>query len=140
MESLVWKDELSLGVDALDNDHKLLVNLVNEFYIAILSSGYSAEVIVNRIYLLLRDTKEHFSREERWMRDAKYPEYSDHKMEHEDLIEEVNEMILGFIKYPTKNNAEKLYGHLSEWLVNHIITYDALVATHIKNSKGITGT
>ncbi len=39
-----WSDELSVGVEEIDEQHKVLVGLVNEMHEAILSRGASAKL------------------------------------------------------------------------------------------------
>ncbi|NQV43735.1 MAG: hemerythrin, partial [Rhodospirillales bacterium] len=54
-----WKEEFSVGVDAFDQDHKILFDLVNQFEIAG-TTGKSDEHIVAVLETLVDYTKTHF--------------------------------------------------------------------------------
>ena len=78
-----WSDVLSVGIEEIDAQHKVLVDLVNEMHQAIHQRRGSDAV--REILAQLADyTRIHFAVEESLMRILGYPGYDDHKAEQEE--------------------------------------------------------
>ena len=115
---MVWKDEYSVGIDSLDNDHKKLISLLNQFTMAYdyaMSEEYEREALND----LISYTKYHFEREEKLLEQHDYPDVIAHKAQHKKMIEQVN----GFMDiYSEKghDSLNEISSFLSHWLINHI--------------------
>ena len=66
MTAIVWKHEMSVGVRALDMDHKLILSLINQFDEAI-GNGEGEDTVSGVISALHDYTVQHFGREEEMM-------------------------------------------------------------------------
>ncbi|HIP53212.1 MAG TPA: bacteriohemerythrin [Chromatiales bacterium] len=115
---VVWKDDYSVGIESIDNDHKKLLNLINKLQTAI---HYHTGELFERQALdeLVNYTKYHFSREEELMQKYGYPELEEHRAEHAKMIAKVG----GFVEqYEQKQHGalEDVAEFLKNWLVNHI--------------------
>lgn len=117
-----WNDDLSVGIQEIDEQHKILVDLINELHTAIHEhhgSSVTGEVL-NRI---VEYTRIHFTVEESLMRIFHYPDYENHKHQHEALIGRVVElqekMALGKVSI-----SFELLHFLKGWLTKHIIESD----------------
>ena len=64
--AIVWKHEMSVGVRALDMDHKLILSLINQFDEAI-GNGEGEDTVSGVISALHDYTVQHFGREEEMM-------------------------------------------------------------------------
>jgi len=82
MEYIRWKDELSVGNAFIDDQHKELFRLINEFYTNIISKS-NKEAVLKVITELEKYVATHFSTEEALMLKARYPDYTTHKAQHE---------------------------------------------------------
>ena len=115
---LVWKDEYSVGIASIDEQHKRLVNLINQLQTAV---KYSTGEIFEREALdeLVDYTKTHFSYEEGLMEQNGYPDFEPHKAQHEQMIAKVEEVLA---EYQRDHHAamENALSYLSDWLINHI--------------------
>jgi len=128
MTLLQWKPAYSLGIPSVDHEHRELINLVNEVYDHIdKSSGPDRiEASLEEIYSAISS---HFALEERHMRDAGYAEYQAHKDEHEDLLDQVRDMMDEFLDDPARGE-ETLKERLADWFGRHFATFDARL--HLK--------
>ncbi len=126
MTLIVWNDDLSVGNAFIDNDHKKLVKLVNDFHNA-MEEGRGNEVVGKVLHNLVIYTKEHFAREEAEMRRIKYPRYLAHKLEHDNLLMEVAELQAGFDTGKAMLTL-KVSRFLRDWLATHIKQTDHLLA------------
>jgi hemerythrin-like metal-binding protein len=73
-----WTDDLSVGVELFDNEHKELVRLVNDLnQLIFVGDRFSNE---KALAGLIEYTKTHFADEESIMVKYNYPDYKKHKM------------------------------------------------------------
>lgn len=115
---VVWNEELSVGIQEIDEQHKVLVALLNQLHDAIRHrhGNDAAGEILER---LAEYTKVHFTVEESLMRILGYPGYDEHKLHHEDLIRQMNELREKMRTGHASISFELLY-FLRNWLTNHI--------------------
>jgi hemerythrin len=129
MSALInWSDELSVGIQEIDEQHKMLVELLNELHEAVLERrGRDAcGEILDR---LAEYTRIHFAVEESLMRILDYPDYEKHKEEHELLIDQVIELQKKF-HAGGLNISLDLLRFLKGWLGDHIVKSDSHYGPH----------
>lgn len=133
-EQLVWKDEYSVGVKTLDDDHKKLIELVNQFKTAY-DYQTSEEFEKESLNALVNYTKFHFNREEDLMEKNEYPDIVAHKKQHQQMIAEVERFVA---KYNEQGHEalEEVSDFLSAWLINHINGTDKQYSQHL-NERGV---
>ncbi|HHB92162.1 MAG TPA: bacteriohemerythrin [Thioploca sp.] len=120
-EFIAWDDELSVEIQEIDEQHKVLVNLINRLFNEALVKHNVA--VANEILAeLIQYTIIHFSVEESLFRIFDYPDYEKHKAQHELLKKQVVEL---------KNRIEQgeeitieLISFLRSWLKKHILQED----------------
>ena len=123
MALLQWKDSYALGNPSVDHEHRELIGMINAVYdhLADESDTEEIESCLEDIYAGIAS---HFVLEERHMRDAGYVEYQAHKDEHEDLLDQLVEMVDEFIDHPVTGRAS-LQKSLADWFGEHFATFDA---------------
>jgi len=121
-----WKDEYSVGIDAIDLQHRLLIIMINDLYVAI-HENRSTEAIPEMLSRLHHYIQEHFSAEKRLMEEYDYPGLRDHLQEHDDMVEKVAELAAKYASGRVGGLAE-LVIYLRGWLDNHICRTDKLMA------------
>lgn len=125
MALLQWKDRYSLGIEAVDHEHKDLINLINRLHEELMKnvSGEAAEAFFGD---LLMHISAHFALEERIMLDRKYEYFSDHKKDHERLLDDLRDIMDNAISDDGASaDAETLAKCLDEWFSRHFETHDA---------------
>jgi len=123
MTLLEWKPAYSLGIPSVDHEHQELIGMINEVYehMAEASDPVAIESCLEDIYA---GVASHFALEERHMREAKYEEYDAHKDQHEDLLDEIRDMMDEFAGDP-QSGRETLKKSLADWFGIHFATFDA---------------
>jgi|TARA_B100000315_G_C14543887_1_gene572266 diguanylate cyclase (GGDEF)-like protein/hemerythrin-like metal-binding protein len=122
-----WSDFFEVGVDEIDTQHGVLVNIINEICSCILSTKEYEETMNSLFIKLIDYTKYHFESEEQYFKRNFLPEdlLETHAKYHTELVSEVL-MLKG--KYDTgsnKNtNLEEILTKLVVWLTNHILQED----------------
>jgi hemerythrin len=129
MAMMEWKDEYSVGVTAMDNQHKQLVSMVNQLYEAMRQSKGDA-VIGSILPSLILYTKSHFAAEEKIMKYAEFPGLAAHQALHQQLTKQANEL-MEKIKAGKMVATVSVAKFLKDWLVNHIQGQDKQYGRHI---------
>jgi len=115
---LVWKEEYSVGIDSLDNDHKQLIKLLNQFttaYDYAMSEEYERQALKD----LIDYTQYHFAREEQLLDQHNYPDVIAHKAQHKAMIAQVSSFMDLYNK-KGHDALDEISGYLANWLINHI--------------------
>ena len=131
---VAWDESLSVGIQAIDDEHQKLLSLINNLQTAVL---YPTGETFERQALseLVEYTKYHFQREEELMRENGYPDFEAHKRQHEEMIEEVSEF-LGAYEKDREATIDELTRFLKTWLIDHIAGTDQQYAPYLRD-KGI---
>lgn len=118
---LWWYDSYSVGIQRFDDQHKKLFEIVNNVFTAIKSrkNPASLELLDGALNDLAEYVKLHFEAEEQAMRAHGYPEYDQHKKEHDDFTRLVADFKCRHDKGGAAITTE-LLGSLVAWLDTHL--------------------
>ncbi|MCB6182106.1 bacteriohemerythrin [Leeia sp. TBRC 13508] len=130
MAFLEWTSELNTGIDVIDNQHRRIVDYINQLDQAKAQNDKAlvAEVIDSTIDY----TMSHFAFEEALIEDAGYPFAGPHKKVHELFIKRVTRLQERFNK--GEDIAEELHNLLSRWLFSHIRSDDFAYVDSVRKS------
>lgn len=125
-----WRDDLSVGIGVIDQEHQKLFGLINNLQTAIY---YPAGETFERQALkeLVDYTQYHFRREEEMMQRNGYPDYEAHKRVHEDMIRKVQEYLQAYEK-DREGTIQDLTRYLKNWLVHHIAGTDRQYGPYLR--------
>ena len=130
-----WDSHLKVGSDVIDNQHKVLFDLIKDLNNAI-RVGASIR-IVDVLLGVFRDYAfQHFQNEEEYF--EKHVQYTKHCLEHYALIKKLNVFIVDF-----RNN--RILGDktpasfLEDWLYDHIELFDKPFLSHESANIGLPG-
>lgn len=111
-----------MGIEEIDSQHKVLVELINEMHEAI-HERHGSEAVRDVLSKLADYTKIHFAVEESLMRILGYPDYEGHKAQHEALIKNVIDLQRKVDSGHTAIGFELMH-FLKVWLTRHIMESD----------------
>ena len=122
MPLLEWSSSLSLGLERIDNEHRKLIDLINDVSDAIITNntGDIIEWVLSDMYDY---SNYHFSTEEKLMKKNAYPGAADHIKEHEDFRIKVAELQEQY-KVMKDSVSIIILKFLKDWLVKHILNTD----------------
>ena len=123
-----WDDSYSVRNEMIDAQHQHLFFLVNS-----LGEDTSEQTVKQVIMELYKYTRIHFTAEERLMRDGAFPLLSEHKLLHDDLIEQLNTVSRQDLSQEKAIFAVRKF--VFDWLVNHILQEDMRYATHLREQE-----
>ena len=132
---LEWGPKLFTGIEAIDEQHKMLVDMLNEANLRMRSMVERA-VVESIVRDLMSYALYHFETEEELMVEHGFAQESSedaatHAREHREFSQTVasvqQDLVAG--KLITR---EALLGFLNNWLVNHILNTDMRLASFLK--------
>lgn len=132
MDLITWQDSYSVGVELIDNDHKLLVSLINQLSESI-ESQQGREVAGSVLNVLEEYTASHFGREELLMEKGGYPDLAPHRVEHEKLKAQVRDVVSRYHAGDTEQLDREVLAFLRNWLTGHILGVDMKYAPYVKD-------
>ena len=120
---LKWKDEFSLGIPEVDFEHRELIELINQSILKI-NEADSTEDSLYFLGEIHARISSHFALEEKIMRDLGYSDFSEHKDDHDRLLDEIRDLMDEYENdLPTDTNS--FIDRLSHWFGDHFKTRDA---------------
>lgn len=123
MAFVTWTKDLTLGVDFIDADHKVLVELLNQVDACIAAREESA-TLGSALNALLEYARHHFRREELLLELCAFPEIVRHRAEHERLASELADFNRQFVETPDAIEADSAGAFLHRWFVDHLRNHD----------------
>lgn len=129
MSRIQWNDELSVGVDAIDDQHKELIRIANGLMNAV-DKGADQRVVNNVITRLRAYTVFHFNSEEKLMEKYHFPHRGQHEVEHRRLKADVKRFQRTLYEKDDLT-PESVLNFLKIWLLKHILSTDREFAKFI---------
>lgn len=125
-----WNQSLSTGIRIIDDQHKTLINMINELYSAM--QHHSSDTMVRQVIEgLEKYTKTHFSTEERFFEKSAYPDTARHKQVHRAFEKKIAEARHD-VETKTSVVSMELLNFLKDWLLKHIQGTDLGYTKYIK--------
>lgn len=122
MPFILWRSSLSVGNDLIDNQHKQLIDIINQLFEGI--NKKDSQLKMEGIFKeLIAYTSYHFNAEEEIMMRTGNPQLLQHKKAHQDFITKVNALKLNNMVGDEKLKME-VFKFLKTWLTEHIMNVD----------------
>lgn len=130
--ALEWTENLTVGVDSIDKQHKTLFDKANTLFEAG-KSGKAKEYIAEMLDFLDDYTRMHFRDEETYMKSIQYPAYDIQKKLHADFIAKLAGLKKEFEQSGGNIiviiNANQM---VVDWLIKHISIEDKKIGEYAK--------
>ncbi|MCF6365325.1 MAG: bacteriohemerythrin [Bacteroidales bacterium] len=129
-----WDEYYSVGYDLIDEQHKKLVDMINELYSSFIlgEAQEKAQVIVEE---MIKYTDYHFKTEENFFDEYNYPETQEHKNIHASFVNKAVELKEG-LESGQITVSYDIMNFLRQWLIDHILKEDKKFAKFF-SEKGI---
>lgn len=131
-EPYIWKEEYTVNISIIDEQHKKFLDIINELKVIINTNSCTSKA--SKIFFQIAYHIDHyFIKEEIYFKDCKYPNFEQHKIDHNQFIDK----IIKFQK-DLENNKQNvcldLYKYLEDWFDEHILKYDKEAVDFLKKS------
>jgi len=134
-DMVVWDEKYATGIPLIDSQHKELFSLTNELFHACLAQGKMLDDVFKETMGRMVDyVRFHFGAEQELLQKINYPDYHEHKKQHDTLTLQILEAVKEY------NSGKKLVPNqfvrtLRDWILSHIAHYDKLYASYIAAQK-----
>ncbi len=128
MEKINWQKEYELNIPVIDEQHKGLVDLINQITEA-KKNNQAYEIVRDVMFKLVDYTKVHFKYEEEHMSLNQYPKLVFHNAQHHSLINHII-TLLTQMKNGRTDVLDEIHSMLSNWLIKHILREDKLYGSY----------
>lgn len=124
MTLLEWKDAYRIGIESVDHEHRSLIEMLNQAYDELGGEPSKQEILdfLGEVYAAIAA---HFALEERHMCERGYDEYREHKEEHEQLLDEIGDIVDEVRRGEYAGFDDRLARRLRDWFGEHFKTRDA---------------
>jgi hemerythrin len=135
MPLITWDSELSVGIREIDEQHKKMVEIINELHDA-MYAGKGVTVLADVVRRLVDYTVMHFGTEERYFKQYDYPDSARHKNEHDGLTKKTMSLADAMQRGENVLSVDVMQ-FLKDWLITHILGSDKAYAPFL-NRKGLS--
>jgi hemerythrin len=129
-----WNDTYSVQIGIVDMQHKALVDLINELHQAMMART-GKDQLGKILTKLIKYTQAHFRAEEGILQSNQYPDFTNHKAEHDRLTKTVMDFQSKFQSNEIGLTIEVM-DFLKDWLIKHIMGVDKRYAPYL-NARGV---
>lgn len=137
---MIWKEKYKVGVPLIDEQHEELFRRVTDFIETLRSDGdWNQKVTkVNETLAFMKDyVVTHFHDEEVYQEEIGYPELTEHRKIHNDMVQYVSVVAEQYEKEGFKEELiQQFAGKLLAWLINHVAASDQKIAEFVKAKEG----
>ncbi|MDR0390198.1 MAG: bacteriohemerythrin [Spirochaetaceae bacterium] len=136
---ITWDNRYSVEIKKLDDQHKELINAVNELVQYCLADSTEVdEYFLKTIQASSSFAKEHFAAEERLMEAVGFPERKEHERQHAAFAKALLALVKEF-EEGRRTVSSDLACFFSAWIIGHIKISDKKYAEYI-HSRNISFT
>ena len=133
MDFIVWREEFSVGIHQINEEHKKLISLINRLLEGMRENRQ--EQVLTPIFNELVDyTRGHFANEEALLVKYGYPAVVEHAAEHRRIVSELLSLKEDKLSSPSLISHETME-FLRDWLGTHVLEEDKAYAAFLK-AKG----
>ncbi|MBU0483460.1 MAG: bacteriohemerythrin [Proteobacteria bacterium] len=130
MDYIVWQENFNVRVDVIDEQHKRLVQVINNF-LSDLGNNNDRLAVGRSLDEMIKYTEYHFCTEQLLL--EKHPDFLSHLNQHWQLIKQVRKIQDDFHK-----NLElkaDIFDFLLAWLKNHILGTDKVHFSYLRKNN-----
>ena len=130
IENLIWKSEYNIGNLKIDQEHQKLFAIARKTLSVIKLNNDEQEIgkIKELITELFTYVGTHFSNEQKYMKEVKYPELENHILLHKNLLDMLTNLISQLNTMELKEIEKSLYSFIEEYFIRHIILEDKKIS------------
>jgi len=125
---LLWREQLSVGNNVIDADHKYLIEIINQVEKSLAAKNRGE--IAKELDSLTQYSLIHFEREEKIAKAVGYAQVANLNQSHADLLQKLDQVRCEFDAAGQEWSADAAVhfsSFLRAWLIDHVIKEDLLM-------------
>ncbi|MDA3845127.1 MAG: bacteriohemerythrin [Vallitaleaceae bacterium] len=136
MKLYEWSETLCVRIEAIDNEHKLIYDKINDLSLS-LSKGEPERVLGQTLQDLITLTSEHFATEEQLFEKYTYTDATQHIAEHNKFRKKMEALLIIYRDGRYALSVDTIH-YLKDWITIHIKSYDMAYASYISKKINIS--
>jgi hemerythrin len=134
MAYIDWNESYSVGVKEMDDQHKKLIDLINQLHDA-MKTGQASKEAGTILKGLVDYTHYHFTAEEKYLEKESYPALLTQQKMHKVFIAQIEQYQVDIVN-KSLTIGVKMNQFLKDWLMTHIVNEDKKYGKFM-NDKGL---
>ena len=134
MTLLTWSHECIVGVKAMDDQHGIIMDTMNDLRLMIVQ-GRERKVICEQMERLIAFTQMHFQSEEQLLELQQFPGLANHREAHHHLLTQI-QASLEHTRHSEDVDVSALFHFLRSWYMDHIERLDQQYGPWL-NARGV---
>ena len=135
MALFTWNHACAVGVKAMDEQHAVLMDTLNEIRLALIH-GKGREQVNEGLNRLIEFTRMHFASEERLLDEHAFPGSAEHRDAHQKLLAQIEDAALR-TQHNDDPHTRSILLFLRDWYMSHIEDFDSQYGAWL-NARGIS--
>ena len=127
---LEWNEGMSVGIPAIDDDHKQFISSIRNLNEAIIARMRPAEIHA-RLQKIVDETKSHFEHEEQYFLEWKYPDAEGHALIHARILKSLQNILESFLPYGLEAEWVDAALVIKDLLISHVLVEDMKYAHYL---------
>jgi len=131
-QGIAWDDSLSLGDEHIDMQHYQMFQLLSSL-VSACDNGTETVQLKETLDFLVIYTVQHINDEEALQLKYSFPEYEEHKLEHDNFKRTINGLVQRFAENGSSTELSRdVTKIVVKWLINHIMSEDKKIGDYLK--------
>lgn len=123
MAFIDWDEHMAVGITEIDEQHKRLLDLINELH-DVCTSECGGNTVARAADAFTQYTRRHFAIEEQYMDSYGYPEKELHLEQHMECSLKALDFFGDHLEGINPNLGKDMLEYFKKWLLNHILKTD----------------
>ena len=134
MTLLTWNHECAVGVKAMDDQHAVLMDTLNDLRLALVR-GLGREQVSEGLNRLIELSRMHFASEEQLLEQHGFPGVAEHRGAHQKLLGQLEDVALR--AHHDEIHLNSILMFLRSWYMTHVEEQDQKYGAWL-NARGIS--
>lgn len=130
MPLMEWSHEYSVGSSKMDNEHKMIFSLMNEFH-GLMEAGESHAALAYVFTAMKAYSVYHFTSEIKLLTEKNYPDLEAQKQSHAEFVQRIADFEKDVARHEP-DIGPKVMIFLKAWWINHIQKEDKKYAPYME--------
>lgn len=135
IKKIEWESKYSVDIEEIDNFQKKMFAMINEL-VDMKDLKLETKEYVNMISRINELSRLYFSTEEKLLKKNGYPDFGEHARAHRQFIKSFISLRRKILDDINNLNYDVI-NELKEWIINHILTFDALYIPFLRINRYI---
>jgi len=131
---LLWNRACNVGVRAMDNQHAIMMDTMNELRLEAIGGGKRVQKDA-LLAKLIELTRTHFRAEEQLLAQYRFPGLTEHRVAHQRELAHLQEFATR-LQHGEAVNLDDFLGFLHHWFIDHVAGVDQKYGPWL-NDRGV---